>query len=102
VAVAIDPVPELTYDFGYDSIEGFVAVGMALENTGVAAYAGVAPMISSDELLAAALSIHSVEARHAAYLNLTNRKIQFPDAFDPALSMDDVLEIAGQFIVSNE
>jgi rubrerythrin len=40
-----------------------------VENLGAAAYLGQAANIKSKEILAAALAIHSVEARHAAALN---------------------------------
>ena len=40
-----------------------------VENLGAAAYLGQAGNIKSKEVLAAALAIHSVEARHAAALN---------------------------------
>lgn len=40
-----------------------------VENVGAAAYLGAAPAIQDRDLLASALSIHSVEARHAAALN---------------------------------
>jgi rubrerythrin len=40
-----------------------------IENVGAAAYLGQAGHIASKEILATALSIHSVEARHAAALN---------------------------------
>ena len=41
-----------------------------VENLGAAAYLGQAGKIKNKEILAAALSIHSVEARHAAGLNM--------------------------------
>ncbi|MGI8643906.1 MAG: ferritin-like domain-containing protein [Thermomicrobiales bacterium] len=94
-----EPVEEGEYDFGYEDVDSFLMVAQALENTGVAAYAGAAPQIEDDELLATALSIHSVEARHASYLNARNDVSPFPDAFDDALSPDQVLEIASDFIV---
>ena len=95
------PVNEGTYDFGYgDDAMMFLTTAQALENTGVAAYAGAAPQIQDDGLLAAALSIHSVEARHAAYINDELDGAPFPAAFDEALSRDEVLAIAGDFIVS--
>lgn len=98
-----EPVEEGEYDFGYgDDADAFLETAMALENTGVAAYAGAAPSIEDDGLLSAALSIHSVEARHAAYLNRLNGESAFPDSFDEALSQDDVLKIAGPFIASQE
>jgi len=94
------PVEKATYDFGYDDVEGFLEVAMALENVGVAAYAGAAPFIQSKDILAAALGIHSVEARHAAYLNDINGELPFPGSFDKAMSKDEVLEAAGPFITS--
>ena len=41
-----------------------------VENLGAAAYLGQAGNISNKEVLAAALAIHTVEARHAAALNI--------------------------------
>ena len=65
-----EPVAEGTYDFGYSDLAGFFGVAKVLENTGVGAYQGAAQfLIDEDELLTAALTIHGVEARHAAYLN---------------------------------
>ncbi|WP_435332527.1 ferritin-like domain-containing protein [Haloarchaeobius sp. TZWWS8] len=96
-----DPVEPATYDFGYDSPSQFLQVAKDLENTGVAAYAGAAPAIQNDQLLAAALSIHSVEARHAGTFNWVAGHSPFPNAFDEAKSMEEVTEIAGQFIVQD-
>ena len=94
------PVEPAEYDFGYDDVDGFLEVAMALENVGVAAYAGAAPSIENADVLAAALGIHSVEARHAAYLNIRNEESPFPNAVDEAMTRDEVLEAAGGFIVS--
>jgi len=93
------PVEEATYDFGYETPSEFLAVAKALENTGVAAYKGAAPTVSDDDVFAAALGIHSVEARHAALLNELNGEVPFPDGVDEPRSMAEVSEIAGQFIV---
>ncbi|HYI25794.1 MAG TPA: ferritin-like domain-containing protein, partial [Thermomicrobiales bacterium] len=93
------PVEEATYDFGYEDLPGFFAVAQALEDTGVAAYQGAAQyLIDEDELLTAALTIHGVEARHASYLALLNGAVPFPEAFNPTLTPDEVLEIATPFI----
>ncbi|MBX0295649.1 ferritin-like domain-containing protein [Haloarcula nitratireducens] len=94
------PVEEGEYDFGYETPSEFLAVAKALENTGVAAYAGAAPMVVNNEVLGAAAGIHSVEARHASFLNLVNGSSPFPKAVDEAKSMSEVLEIAGQFVTS--
>ena len=96
-----EPVAEATYDFGYTDLAGFVGVATALENTGVGAYQGAAQfLIDEDELLTAALTIHGVEARHAAYLNGLTGESPFPDAVNPTLTPDEVLAIAGPFITA--
>jgi len=93
-------VAEGEYDFGYETPTEFLNVAMALENTGVAAYAGAAPRVVNNDVLAAAAGIHSVEARHAGFLNMVNGKLPFPNGVDEAKSVDEVLEIAGQFVTS--
>lgn len=94
-----EPVAEGTYDFGYDDLESFIEVARALENTGVSAYEGAARyLIGERKLLTTALTIHGVEARHAAYLNGLTGESPFPEAFDPPLSPEEVLAIAGPFI----
>ena len=95
------PVEAGTYDFGYTDLAGFIMVAQAIEDTGVSAYQGAAQyLIEEDELLTAALTIHGVEARHAAYLALFNAVSPFPESFNPSLTPDEVLAIAGPFIVS--
>lgn len=96
-----EPVAEPEFEFGTateDPVE-FLATAALLEMTGVGAYAGAAPEIENPDLIPPALSIHSVEARHTSFLNVLNGEIGFPAAFDEALSMDEVLERANQFIV---
>jgi hypothetical protein len=96
-----EPVAEAEYDFGYSDLAGFVGVAQVLENTGVSAYQGAAQfLIDQDELLTAALTIHGVEARHAAYLNGLQGESPFPEAVNPTLTPDEVLAAAGPFIVS--
>jgi hypothetical protein len=77
---------------------------------GAAAYLGQAGKIQSAEILAAALAIHTVEARHAAALNeIAGRGFKgdgalqgsIPDgAFAKPMSMEEVLDVAKQFIAS--
>ncbi len=94
-----EPVAEAMYDFGYTDAAGFLQVGQALEDTGVSAYQGAAQyLIDEDELLTAALTIHGVEARHAAYLALVNATSPFPEAVNPTLTPAEVLDIATPFI----
>ena len=49
----------------------------AVENLGASAYLGQAPNIQSKEILAAALAIHTIEARHAATLNTSAQDVTF-------------------------
>jgi len=91
------PAEPAVYDFGFETVDEMLVVGQTLENAGVAAYAGVAPMIESPDLLRVALSIHSVEARHAAIFNYLLGDSPFPDPFDPALSPDEVLAAVSDF-----
>lgn len=76
------PVAKPTFDFTAGNGTGtgpftgvfsnyslFLAVSQTFEDTGVRAYKGQATrLISSNEILRAALRIHSVEARHAAHV----------------------------------
>ena len=94
-----DPVEELRYDFGYDTAREFLEVAQALENTGVSAYDGAIAGITSPQLQTTGATIATVEARHASYLNLINGTNPFPAAFDTPLTMEEVLAIAGPFIV---
>ena len=95
-----EPVEGLEFQFPYETPEEFVKVGVTLENTGVSAYAGAAPLIQNTEVAKAALAIHSVEARHAAYLGVLDQRLPYPNgAFDPARTMEEVVSIASQFIV---
>ena len=56
----------------YDTL---LAVSQAFEDTGVRAYKGQAGnLISNNDVLTAALQIHSVEARHASYIRYLRQK----------------------------
>lgn len=59
-----------------------------VENLGAAAYLGQAGNIQSPEVLATALAIHSVEARHAATLGTLVKKSLTPDG--PFAKPDDM------------
>lgn len=81
-ALGGSPVPMPTFDFTagngsnagpftgvFSNYDLFLAVSQTFEDTGVRAYKGQAgALISSNEVLRAALQIHSVEARHAAHV----------------------------------
>ena len=91
-----------TFDFGatVQSQKAFGATAMAVEDLGVSAYAGQGPRLKQLPVIQAALAIHSVEARHAAWIRNILGKNPAPNAFDPARTMAQVLKIAGGFIAS--
>ena len=67
------PVAAPKSNFGPTFEKGLMATLNAaadVENLGAAAYLGQAGNIKNKEVLAAALAIHTVEARHAAALNI--------------------------------
>jgi rubrerythrin len=70
-----------------------------VENLGAAAYLGQAAKIQSTEVLAAALAIHTVEARHAATLGTLVKKSLTPDgAFAKPADMSTVLAAVKPFL----
>ena len=93
--------PRFNFRGTTEDADAFAATAQVLEDTGVAAYQGAAgSLIDEDALLTTALTIHGVEARHAAYLGGLNGASPFPEAVNPTLTPDEVLEIAGPFIGS--
>jgi hypothetical protein len=82
-----------------ETVEQFTAVAAVLEATGVDAYAGAAPEISDAAYVPPALSIHSVEANHAAYLRTLTGDQPMPAAFNEAKSIDTVLGVVDPIIV---
>ena len=90
--------------------EMILMTAATVENLGAAAYLGQAANIESKEILAAALAIHTVEARHAAALNeLVGRGFtgggalegSIPDgAFAKPMTMEQVLEQVQPFLAS--
>jgi rubrerythrin len=70
-----------------------------VENLGASAYLGQAGSIESPEVLASALAIHSVEARHAATLGTLVKKSITPDgAFAKPADMSTVLAAVKPFL----
>jgi hypothetical protein len=86
-----------TFDFGssVQSASAFTATAIALEDTGVQAYQGQTPFIKSNDVFKAAISIHPVEARHAAWIRNLAHLSPAPAAFNPALTMKQTLAAVG-------
>ncbi len=93
------PAAKPTGKFPIHSAAQVTKLAGSVENLGAAAYLGQAGNIQSKEILAAALSIHSIEARHAATLNLVLGTSPTPDgAFAKPMSMAEVLKVVKPFI----
>ncbi len=93
------PAAEPKGKFPLTSAASVAKLAGAVENLGAAAYLGQAGNIQSKEILAAALAIHSIEARHAATLNLLLKTDPTPDgAFAKPMTMAQVLAVVKPFI----
>jgi hypothetical protein len=69
--------PKTTFDLPNQA--AILQQAVTFENLGASAYLGQADRIQSKDLLAAALSIHSVEARHAAALSVAAKVSPTPN-----------------------
>jgi rubrerythrin len=94
------PAPKPKTEFPLKDAKSVAELAGTVENLGAAAYLGQAGNIQSPEVLAAALSIHSVEARHAATLNTLLKLSITPDgAFGEPADVATVLKSVEPFIV---
>ncbi len=93
------PAARPTGKFPLHSAAQVTKLAATVENLGAAAYLGQAGNIQSKEILAAALAIHTVEARHAATLNTLLKLSPTPQgAFAAPKSMSEVLAAVKPFI----
>jgi rubrerythrin len=93
------PVMEPSAKFPITSATQVAGLAYTVENLGAAAYLGQAGNIQSPEVLASALAIHSVEARHAATLGTLVKKSVTPDgAFAKPADMSTVLAAVKPFL----
>lgn len=101
------PVEKPTFDFTvggafdpFNNYAQFLALAQAFEDTGVRAYKGQAPAVQGNaQILTAALSIHSVEARHASevrrlrglkgWITQDNRGAGMPEASQAVYAGED-------------
>jgi hypothetical protein len=76
------PTPGFNFHGATDSPATFRATAVAFEDLAVAAYKEQLPKIKSNAYLATAVSIHSVEARHASWIRRLAGIVPAPNAFD--------------------
>jgi rubrerythrin len=85
--------------FPIETATQVAGLAYTVENLGASAYLGQAPHIQNAEVLASALAIHSVEARHAATLGTLVKKSVTPDgAFAMPADMSTVLAAVKPFL----
>jgi rubrerythrin len=93
------PVTAPKSKFPITSATQVAGLAYTVENLGAAAYLGQAANIQSPEVLASALAIHSVEARHAATLATLVKKPITPDgSFAKPADMSTVLAAVKPFL----
>jgi rubrerythrin len=81
--------------------KSILKLAATVENVGAAAYLGQAGLIKDKEVLAAALAIHAVEARHASALNSVIGEDITPDgAFAVPMDAAAVLKAVKPYIAS--
>ncbi|WP_276483121.1 ferritin-like domain-containing protein [Paraflavitalea pollutisoli] len=97
------PIAKPTFDFSAGNGSGngpfkavftdyglLLAVAQTFEDTGVRAYKGrAAELISNNDVLTAALQIHSVEARHAAHIRYMRRNFLSNTTIKPWITGKD-------------
>jgi rubrerythrin len=93
------PAAQPSGKFPIENAKQVAELAYTVENLGAAAYLGQAGNIQNPELLAAALAIHTVEARHAATLGTLLEKPITPDgAFAKPADMNTVLAAVKPFL----
>jgi len=96
---ALDLTAGGTYADALTNFETYLTLSQTFEDLGVAAYKGQAGnLIENDDILQAALQIHSVEARHAAIVRKIGGKKSWDGAFDEPMTKEQVLEAATPFL----
>jgi hypothetical protein len=98
-AAAVGPC-KFTFSTALRNVSSFLETAQVLENTGVMAYDGGIRYVDGGNNLQAGAQIATVEARHAAYLNLINGDSPFPSAFDQGKKPSEIFAAASPFIVS--
>lgn len=74
-----------------DKLTIAIEEAIALKNLTIAAYAGIIPGLGRQRLIPELIGVHSVEARHAAFLATLIGGNPFPEVVDAALAPEDVL-----------
>jgi hypothetical protein len=85
--------PRFDFRGATENADAFRRTAVAFEDLAVAAYKAQAPLIQKRAYLVPALAIHTVEARHAAWIRRLAGVTPAPDAFDEPRSKESTLGI---------
>jgi Ferritin-like domain len=85
--------PSFNFQGTTEDPDAFLRTAVAFEDLAAAAYKAEASKITSPALLAAAVAIHSVEARHAAWMRYLAGVKPATSAFDQGKSVREVRQI---------
>jgi rubrerythrin len=84
--------------FAVSDQASFLKLAVTLEDTGVAAYNGAAPLLRTADLVSALGSIVNIEGRHSAALRMMTGQDPAPQAFDKPESAAQVQAAVKPFI----
>jgi len=96
--------PQFDFQGVTEDQEKFLKTAVAFEDLAVAAYKGQARRLKSKAVLTSALGIHTVEARHAAWMRYLNGNVPATAAFDRPLTRPAINKIVAStnFIVQKK
>jgi rubrerythrin len=84
------PAAPAATKFGLTDQASFLKLAVTLEDTGVGAYNGAAPLLKTPDLVAALGSIVNVEARHSGALRMLAGQDPAPQPFDKPIAAPQV------------
>jgi len=96
--------PQFDFQGVTEDQKKFLKTAVAFEDLAVAAYKGQARRLKSRAVLTSALGIHTVEARHAAWMRYLNGNVPATAAFDRPLTRPAINKIVAStnFIVQKK
>jgi rubrerythrin len=85
--------PQFDFQGVTEKSRAFLKTAVAFEDLAVAAYGGQAARLKADSAVAAAVSIYTVEARHAAWMRYLFGLNPAARAFDPPKSKSEITRV---------
>ena len=96
--LGVKPAAAPQTKFGLTDQASFLKLAVTLEDTGIAAYNGAAPLVKTPDIVAALGTIVNVEGRHSAALRMAAGQDPAPQAFDKGIGAPEVKAAVQPFI----